>query len=115
MRKMVLTVLLSLTLGLAGVVLNTPATAATEPGGQLLPSTIDLPDGFRPEGVATGRSTSFYVGSLADGAIYRGNVVTGEGGILIPGTQGGVAVGLEVDSRNRLFVAGGPTGTRTGL
>ena len=29
---------------------------------------IPLPDGFQPEGIVTGRGTSFYVGSLRDGA-----------------------------------------------
>ncbi len=29
------------------------------------PKILPLPDGFRPEGVAVGRGTTFYVGSLA--------------------------------------------------
>jgi len=71
---------------------------------------IELPDGFRPEGIAIGIYLDFYVGSLADGAIYRGDLRTGEGDIFVPGT-GGVAAGLEFDRRSgRLLVAGGPTG-----
>ena len=110
MRRFVLTVmLLTVTLGIAGGVAAPVAAAGA--GGGVLPAVIDLPDGFRPEGIAIGRGVSFYVGSLRDGAIYRGNLVTGEGAVLVPPATGGVAVGLEEDSRNRLFVAGGPTGT----
>jgi sugar lactone lactonase YvrE len=86
-----------------------PASAGS-PEAPPFPSVIALPDGFQPEGIATGRGTSFYVGSLADGAIYRGDVRTGQGDVLVSGTDGAVAVGTEVDRRNRLFVAGGPTG-----
>jgi hypothetical protein len=75
------------------------------------PEVLPLPNGFQPEGIATGVGQSFYVGSLVNGAIYRGSVQTGEGEILIAGQPGRVAVGLAVDPRtNYLFVAGGPTG-----
>lgn len=86
------------------------AVPGHQDGRERFPATISLPDGFQPEGISTGRGTSFYVGSLADGAIYRGDVRTGEGKILVRGTDGFVAAGTEVDSRNRLWVAGGPTG-----
>ena len=33
-------------------------------------SHIDLPNGFRPEGIATGPRHTAYLGSLADGDIY---------------------------------------------
>src|SRR5262245_61147479 len=33
------------------------------------PSHLDLPDGFRPEGIATGSRHTAYLGSLADGDI----------------------------------------------
>jgi sugar lactone lactonase YvrE len=79
-------------------------------GATQFPEVFALPDGFEPEGIATGGGTSFYAGSLADGAIYRGNLRTGTGGTLVEGGEGAVAVGLEVDRRNRLWVSGGPTG-----
>ena len=79
--------------------------------GGSYPAVIDLPNGFRPEGISTGRGTSFYVGSLVDGAIYRGDLRTGKGRIFIEGVPGRAATGTEVDDRNRLFVAGGATGT----
>jgi sugar lactone lactonase YvrE len=98
----------ALSLALAGGAVA--AVPGHQDGRERFPATIALPDGFRPEGISTGRGTSFYVGSLADGAIYRGDVRTGEGRILVPGKEGRVAVGTEVDSRNRLWVAGGATG-----
>ncbi len=79
--------------------------AATEKG---YPETIRLPDGFQPEGIAISGKT-FYVGSIPTGAVYRGNLRSGEGAILVPGGTGKAAIGVEVD-RGRLFVAGGPTG-----
>lgn len=108
MRRAVLTVLGATVLTLAGGAVSAAPAGAT--GTDVFPKVIALPDGFQPEGIATGRGTSFYVGSLADGAIYRGDVLTGAGSVLVPGRPGRVAVGIEVDQRNRLFVAGGPTG-----
>jgi hypothetical protein len=78
---------------------------------QVFPDVIELPDGFQPEGIAVGKGHTFYVGSLATGGIYRGDLRTGEGELLIPGQAGRVAVGLKYDERTGyLFVAGGPTG-----
>jgi sugar lactone lactonase YvrE len=71
---------------------------------------IHLPNGFRPEGIEVGRGTTFYVGSVATGAIYRGNLRTGNGAILTPGETGKAATGIELDRFNRLFVAGAGTG-----
>ncbi|MGH8900335.1 MAG: hypothetical protein ACRDYA_01305 [Egibacteraceae bacterium] len=50
------------------------------------------------------------MGSLRDGAIYVGDFVAGEGRVFVPGNEGRSASGVEVDQRNRLFVAGGFTG-----
>jgi hypothetical protein len=73
------------------------------------PSTIALPRGFQPEGIAI-RANTFYVGSIPTGAVYRGSLRTGLGSVLVPARGGRAAIGVEVDNRNRLFVAGGPTG-----
>ena len=73
------------------------------------PATIPLPPGFQPEGIAI-RGNTFHVGSIPTGAIYRGNVRTGQGAVLIQGATGRAAIGVAIDNRNRLFVAGGPTG-----
>jgi sugar lactone lactonase YvrE len=75
------------------------------------PEVIALPDGFWPEGIAFGRGPTFYVTSLATGAIFRGDARTGAGGLLVPAQPGREVVGLEYDTRNeRLVVAGGFTG-----
>jgi sugar lactone lactonase YvrE len=84
----------------------TPAAAQ-----RAFPDVIMLPDGFQPEGITTGYGTSFYVGSIPTGAIYRGDLRTGEGAILVPSQEGRWAIGLDFDKRSGyLFVAGGPTG-----
>jgi hypothetical protein len=93
-----------LALGTTTVLTAAPASAA------LLPKVISLPDGFRPEGIATGRGVNFYVGSQVDGAIYRGSLLSGAGAVFIPGTPGDTVRGLKVDG-DRLFAAGGPSGT----
>ena len=72
---------------------------------------ISLPDGFQPEGIASGEGTTFYVGSIPTGAIYQGDLVTGEGAILVPAQAGRSAIGIKYDARTGyLFVAGGATG-----
>ena len=96
------------TLPLVGLAaLGTGTAAAASP---VYPEVIPLPDGSRPEGIVTGTGSEFFVGSLADGSIYRGDYRTGAGGILVEG-DGGPSVGLSYDARNdALFVAGGSTG-----
>jgi sugar lactone lactonase YvrE len=85
-----------------------PAVAA----GGSYPETIRLPDGWQPEGIATGRGNHFYVGSLRDGAVLKGNLRTGKvDDGFVTGRTGGAATGLKVDRRNRLFVSGAGTGT----
>ena len=70
-----------------------------------LPSRIDLPAGFQPEGI-TSFGKTLYVGSLVDGAIWRGSAKTGKGKVVIPGVAGQSAAGIHVDWRGRLWVAG---------
>ena len=72
---------------------------------------IALPDGFQPEGIVAGDGNDFYVGSLADGSIYRGDFRTGEGEVIYTPADGGVAVGLAFDQATKyLYVSGGATG-----
>ncbi len=90
-------------------VLAIPVTALA--AGNTFPEVIPLPTGFFPEGIAVGKGHTFYTGSLIDGAIFRGDLRTGEGDILVPGVQGRVSVGMSFDERSgSLFVAGGPSG-----
>jgi sugar lactone lactonase YvrE len=98
MRRLLL--LLALLLGLA----LPPSTAAAP-----FPDRIELPDDFAPEGIATGRGHTFYAGSLTGAGIVRGDYRTGDTEPLV--TEGGPYVGMKVDARNRLWVAGGFAGT----
>ena len=72
------------------------------------PDTLALPNGWLPEGIATGSGTSIYSGSRADGSVWKGDLRTGEGEVLVD-VDGRVAVGIKVD-RGLLFVSGGATG-----
>jgi sugar lactone lactonase YvrE len=74
------------------------------------PGTIALPDGWQPEGITSDGDT-LYVGSIADGAIWRGSASAGTGDAFIDGVAGRVAVGVDHESgADRLWVAGGGTG-----
>jgi sugar lactone lactonase YvrE len=77
-----------------------------------------------PEGIARDpRTSTFYVGSVTDGRIYRGDVRSPQTTVWLPGNAAegrSTAVGMKVDAGGRLIVAGGTTGyvwvydTRTG-
>jgi hypothetical protein len=101
---------------LAFVLVPWPATAAPHDN---FPDQIDLPNGFFPEGIESGRGTSVFVGSLIDGAIWRGDLRTGSGSVFTkPGDQGQgrISVGIAYEaSRNRLWVAGGGPGFGAGV
>jgi sugar lactone lactonase YvrE len=73
------------------------------------PETFPVPPGSQPEGIASGKGTTLYVGSRADGSVYRANARTGRGRVLVAGQEGRGAFGLKLAGK-RLFVAGGPTG-----
>lgn len=85
------------------------APSAAAPPAQPFPARFDLPDGFQPEGIATGPGPTAWFGSLADGDIYRADLRTGQGEVVSEG-PGTPSVGLKSDRRGRLFVAGGPAG-----
>jgi hypothetical protein len=87
------------------VLAATPASAAGD-----WPDVIPLPTGFQPEGIDIAGGHTFYVGSIPTGAVYRGDLRTGEGEVLVPAQPGRAAIGVDVDGRNRIFVAGGSTG-----
>lgn len=103
---------------LAACTTDSPAPAvtglsatSTAHSSDVFPDVIDLPDGYQPEGIASGRGTTLYVGSLANGAIWQGDARTGVGTVLVNGEAGRVVAGIEYDARgDRLFAAGGPTG-----
>jgi sugar lactone lactonase YvrE len=105
----------------AALAVAVPAVAtATAPSGQLsagsrhtslFPTEIALPDGFQPEGIAIGALPFAFFGSRVDGDLYRANLVTGRGSVFSQGPgAGSPSLGLKVDGRGRLFVAGGTGG-----
>ncbi len=76
------------------------------------PDILQLPMGFQPEGIAIGPQHKFYVGSLLNGKIYKGDLRSGEGDVFIDPAEMGFpeaqAVGLSLDKRSGyLFTAGG--------
>ena len=72
--------------------------------------TIPLPDGFQPEGSAIS-GTKLYTGSIPTGRIFRADITTGQGKVLVDaGAAGRSAIGMKVDGKGRLFVAGGQKG-----
>jgi len=77
--------------------------------GGLLPDTIALPIGFQPEGVAIS-GNSLFVGSIPSGRVFKADILTGQGQVLVESTPGRNSIGLKVDQLGRLFVAGGQTG-----
>lgn len=95
-----------LTTAMAAALAAAPIGAAA---AQPFPDEIALPNGWLPEGIATGVGTSIYSGSRAAGAVWKGDLRTGVGEVLVQPTAGRVAVGLKV-AGGLLFVSGGPTG-----
>jgi hypothetical protein len=111
-----------------GVAVTEPASEAlqTAAAQEIWPEAISIPTGFEPEGIELGKGHEFFVGanSLSSlfgeaffgvphelselaGAIYKGNLRTGEGAILVPPTGKPVS-GLSYDPRtNYLYAATG--------
>ncbi len=96
--------------GLATVAAGGVAPAyADQDNSPQFPARIELPSGWLPEGIAIRQTTAFF-GSRADGDIYAADLRTGAGRVIAQG-PGTPSVGVKVDNRGRLFVAGGPAGT----
>ena len=88
-----------------------PTVAAGPSGaGARHAAAVPLPVGFRPEGVASyGRV--FFSGSVADGRIWRGDLRTGRGGVLVPAAPGRSLRGMQVDRRTGLLWTTGSEGS----
>ena len=118
LTKRFTTLLIVVMLGLTGgCTLIVPPAPQSAPR----PDALTLPVGFRPEGITINSTGEFFVGSLgtmatADapivgGAIYRGELATDKGVLLVEPTENQMAVGLNLDPRTGyLFVAGGMMG-----
>jgi streptogramin lyase len=75
------------------------------------PDVIELPNGWRPEGIEAGRQHTLYVGSIPTGAVRQIDAKTGNSFTVVQPTPGRSATGLEYDKHSeRLFVSGGGTG-----
>ena len=87
------------------------ASAVSNSQNATRPDSIPLPNGFRPEGIARGTGPEMFLGSLANGSIFKLDLITGAGSLAVPAQVDRIAVGLSFDLRSRLlFVAGGPSG-----
>lgn len=95
---------------LATVAFSAVALPLVAAAAKPFPTHIDLPNGLRPEGIAIGPKHTFYVGSIPTGAVVKGDLRTGANSILVPAQPDRAAIGVAIDNRGRLFVAGGPTG-----
>src|SRR5512142_2631425 len=82
---------------LAGLVFTAPVYAAPAAHSDNFPAVIPLPNGWQPEGIAVGNGSTFYAGSRATGAVFRGDLRTGQGEVFVQGQAGRAATGLKFD------------------
>jgi len=96
----------------------TAAAPATADASKQFPTEFSLPNGWQPEGIAISGTTAYF-GSRVDGSIYAADLRTGNGKVFAKG-PGTPSLGMKVDARKRLWVAGASGGdarvydTRTG-
>ena len=87
-------------LALATFVLFSGIARAPDAEARGLADEIPLPNGWQPEGITIGPCATIYSGSIATGAVFRADLRTGAGDVLVPGRPGRVAVGLKlIDGR----------------
>jgi len=87
------------------------ALSVSQIGAVTFPPVVALPNGFQPEGIAAGTGTTFFVGSIPSGAVFRGDLLTGQGSVLVPPQADRSSIGMKYDARTGLlFVAGGASG-----
>ncbi len=91
---------------LAALAVTAGAGTASATPNAAWPTEFPLPNGWLPEGIAIGSKPYAYLGSRANGAIYRTDLRTGEGKVLFAGGTGLISVGLKVDRDGLLYVAG---------
>jgi hypothetical protein len=62
-------------------------------------------DNVFPEGITEGGGTIFFVGSMGDGTIYRGDAASGGAGVFLPPDGDGrtTITGLDLDGYGRLI------------
>ncbi len=88
-----------------------PAGRVDLTSAAVFPGVLALPNGFAADGITFGPGTTFYVGSLTTGAVWRGDALSGAGAVLVQPQDGRSVCGITYDpGTNRLFVAGSATG-----
>jgi hypothetical protein len=99
------------TLVIAPLTGNASAQEIDQTERVIWPDLIPIAVGMEPEGIEMGNGTDFFVGGNSwsgnltnAGAIYKGNLVTGEGQILVPPT-GKILGGLSYDARTDYLYA----------
>ena len=116
------TVLLAAAIILTATLSTTVLTHEIDQTSRVIwPDLIPIPVGFEAEGIELGKDQDFFVGTVSwsgnltnSGAIYKGNLVTGEGHVLVPPTGKPVA-GLSYDARtDYLYAATGRSGGFSG-
>lgn len=113
-RQVVRTLIATVSLSALLLPALTPASATSstaQPAGSArhsFPARFDLPPGFQPEGIAIAGKTAYF-GSRVDGDIYAADLRTGLGEVISQGPGTG-SLGMKVDHRGRLFVAGAAGG-----
>ena len=96
---------------LAALLAPTAVAGGGDAAAAHLPETIDLPEGFQGEGIATGRLGTFYAGSRSDGRVARGDLQRGTSEVFVKKPLVEAATGLKADLRHDLlWVAGAGTG-----
>jgi len=76
------------------------------------PDLIPVQNGLQPEGVVRGEGSTAYVGSLLSESIYKVDLRTGKGALLVDKASANAILGMAYDKRtDSLFTAGGPFGT----
>ncbi len=112
------TVLLTAAIILTATLSTTVLTHEIDQTSRVIwPDLLPIPLGYEAEGIELGRNQDFFVGTLSfsgnltnAGAIYKGNLITGEGQVLVPPT-GKRLVGLSYDARtDYLYAATGFSG-----
>ncbi len=90
---------------------NVVAHETNQTSRVIWPDLIPIPAGFEDEGIEMGKNNDFFVATLSwsgnltnTGAIYKGNLLTGEGQVLVPPT-GKPLVGLSYDARTDYLYA----------
>ena len=78
---------LTAVVGTFALIVVAAAAAANFPG------VIELPNGWRPEGIEAGRQHTLYVGSIPTGAVRQIDARTGESFTLVQPTTGRSATG----------------------